>query len=68
MFLNIGVYTRAVVAAPWNANASARPVVFVGGRVCTSGGPHGGCLEWVEGAAAVLAPARDVQKGYDLAN
>ena len=60
------MYTRAVVAAPWNANASARPVVFVGGRVCNRGGPHG-CFDWTEGAAAVLAPARDAKK-YNLVN
>ena len=55
------MYTQGVVAEPLakHSNESARPVVFVGGRVCVTPTTRG-CYGWDYGAVAVLSPARDV--------
>ena len=60
------MYTQGVVAAPLakHSNESARPVVFVGGRVCVMSTPRG-CRGWDYGAVAVLSPSRDVD-GEDM--
>ena len=55
------MYTQGVVAEPLakHSNESARPVVFVGGRVCVTPTTRG-CYGWDYGAVAVLSPSRDV--------